>query len=76
MTDAPKHAQPLPPMPGTMWLLGRLIAEKLAEKEREAVTEQGNAIEAAECSLEREFRKPVDPVIGKKEEHHAETHND
>ena len=25
-----------PPMPGTMWLLGKLIAEKIKEKEREA----------------------------------------
>lgn len=26
----------IPPMPGTMWLLGKLIAEKIKEKEGEA----------------------------------------
>jgi len=76
MTDAPKPAQPIPPMPGTMWLLGRLIAEKLAEKERETITEQGKAIEAAERSLEREFRKQMERETEKMEGHHAETHND
>lgn len=65
MTDTPKPALPLPPMPGTMWLLVRLIADKIAEKKREAVTEQGKAIEAAEHSLEREFRKQMEREAGK-----------